>query len=229
MGERGVDAGPVRAAFRDECGRLVEVLRDLTEADLDRPTDCRPWTVRDLLAHVRAGVGRLAGMIAAPAPPVAVVDAAGYFGAAKFTPPVDAARIDSGRREGRDLGAAALADDVDRVWRGTLDAVGTQPPDRVVRTRHGDAMTVVEFLRTRVVEVGVHGLDLAAALDRPPWLTPSAAEVVADLLTGGRPVPPALGWDRLTLIRKATGRATLTPAERAAADAAGFRWLAFAP
>ncbi len=219
----------VRAAFRDECARLVVVLRDLDETDLDRPTDCRPWTVRDLLAHIRAGVGRLAGMLAAPAPPHAEVDAAGYFGAAKFTPPVDAERIDSGRRQGRDLAAAALADDVDRLWRATLDAVDAEPADRVVRTRHGDAMTVVEFLRTRVVEVGVHGLDLAAALDRPPWLTPAAATVVADLLTGGRPVPAALGWDRLTLIRKATGRAALTPEERATADAAGFRWLAFAP
>ncbi|MER7457363.1 maleylpyruvate isomerase N-terminal domain-containing protein [Micromonospora sp. NPDC126480] len=219
----------VRTGFRDECARLVEVLRDLTENDLDRPTDCRPWDVRGLLGHVRTGVGRLADMLAAPAPPHAEVDAAGYFGAAKFTPPVDAARIDGGRREGRQLSAAALADDVDRVWRATLHAVDTQPAGRVVRTRHGDAMTVVEFLRTRVVEVGVHGLDLAAALDRPPWLTPAAATVVADLLTGGRPVPPGLGWDRLTLVRKATGRAPLTPAERATADAAGFRWLSFAP
>ncbi|NJP35181.1 maleylpyruvate isomerase N-terminal domain-containing protein [Micromonospora thermarum] len=219
----------VREAFRDECDRLVAVLRDLTEDDLDRPTDCRPWTVRDLLAHVRTGLGRLTDMLAAPPPPRAEVDAAGYFGAAKFTPPVDAARVDSGRREGRDLTAANLADDVDRVWRATLDAVDAQPSDRVVRTRHGDAMTVVEFLRTRVVEVGVHGLDLAAALDRPPWLTPAAAALVADLLTGGRPAPAALGWDRLTLIRKATGRAPLTAAERAAVDAAGFRWLSFAP
>ncbi|MEW2384706.1 maleylpyruvate isomerase N-terminal domain-containing protein [Micromonospora sp. NPDC047707] len=219
----------VHEAFRDECGRLVDVLRDLTEDDLDRPTDCRPWAVRDLLAHVRTGLGRLTDMLAAPAPPRAEVDAAGYFGAPKFTPPVDAARIDAGRREGRDLTTADLADDVDRVWRATLDAVDAEPAGRLVRTRHGDAMTVVEFLRTRVVEVGVHGLDLAAALDRPPWLTPTAAAVVADLLTGGRPAPDALGWDRLTLIRKATGRTPLTGAERAAVDAADFRWLSFAP
>ncbi|MDM4719746.1 maleylpyruvate isomerase N-terminal domain-containing protein [Micromonospora sp. WMMA1363] len=216
-------------AFRDECIRLVEVLHGLTETDLDRPTDCRPWTVRELLAHVRTGVGRLTDMLAAPAPPRAEVDAAGYFGAAKFTPTVDAERIDSGRQGGREVTAAGLADGVDRGWRATLDAVHAQPPHRVVRTRHGDAMTVVEFLRTRVVEVGVHGLDLAAALDRPPWLTPTAAVVVADLLTGGRPVPPALGWDRLTLIRKTTGRAPLIAAERAAVAAAGFRWLSFAP
>ncbi|MEV5689784.1 maleylpyruvate isomerase N-terminal domain-containing protein [Micromonospora globbae] len=218
----------VREAFRDECARLGEVLRGLSEADLDRPTDCRPWRVRELLAHVRTGVGRLAGMLAAPAPPRAEVDAAGYFGAAKFTPEVDAARVDSGRREARELDGPALVADFDRAWRATDTAVAAAPPDRVVRTRHGDAMSLTEFLRTRVVEVGVHGLDLAAALDREPWLTPTAARVVAELLTGGRPVPPELGWDRLTLIRKTTGRSPLTDRERSVAEASGFRWLSFA-
>ncbi|MFI6262957.1 maleylpyruvate isomerase N-terminal domain-containing protein [Micromonospora sp. NPDC051006] len=217
----------VRAAFRDECARLGEVLRGLAEADLDRPTDCRPWTVRELLAHVRSGAGRLTDMLAAPAPDRAEVDAAGYFGAPKFTPDVDAARIDSGRREARQLDGPALVADFDRAWRAAVAAVAVAPADRVVRTRHGDAMSLTEFLRTRVVEVGVHGLDLAAALHRAPWLTPAAAEVVAELLAGGRPVPVELGWDRLTLIRKATGRAPLTDRERAVVDAAGFRWLSF--
>ncbi|MEV4664552.1 maleylpyruvate isomerase N-terminal domain-containing protein [Micromonospora echinofusca] len=217
----------VRTAFRDECERLGEVLCRVDEADLDRPTDCRPWTVRELLAHVRTGAGRLVDMLAAPAPGEARVDAAAYFGAAKFTPPVDAARVDAGRREARELDGATLVADFDRAWRAALDAVDAASPDRVVRTRHGDAMALGEFLRTRVVEVGVHGLDLAAALGRRPWLTPTAAQVVADLLTGGRPVPAALGWDRLTLIRKATGRAALTARERAVVDAAGLRWLSF--
>lgn len=219
----------VRAAFRDECVRLTAELRDLTEADLDRPTNCPPWTVRDLVAHVHTGVGRLAGMLAAPAPPQARVDAAGYFGAAKFTPPVDADRLEGGHRAARCLAATTLTADLDRAQRATLDAIDAQPPGRLVRTRHGDAMTMVEFLRTRVVEVGVHGLDLAAALDRRPWLTPAAAIVVADLLTGGHPVPAALGWDRLTLIRKTTGRSPLTSAERSTVAAVDFRWLSFAP
>ncbi|MFI7576575.1 maleylpyruvate isomerase N-terminal domain-containing protein [Micromonospora sp. NPDC049497] len=218
----------VRAAFRDECARLGEVLAGLDTADLDRPTDCPPWTVRELLAHVRTGAGRLVDMLAAPAPPRAEVDAAGYFGAAKFTPGVDADRIDGGRRAAHSGDGAALATDFDRAWRATLDAVDRAPADRVVRTRHGDAMALTEFLRTRVVEVGVHGLDVAAALDRDPWLTPTAAAVIADLLTGGRAVPPELGWDRLTLIRKTTGRAPLTAHERAAVDAARFGWLRFA-
>ncbi|MET8360636.1 maleylpyruvate isomerase N-terminal domain-containing protein [Micromonospora sp. NPDC005171] len=218
---------PVRAAFRAECARLTDILAELTDADLGRPTDCPPWNVRDLIAHTRTGAGRLADMLAAPAPPRAEVDAAGYFGAAKFTAEVDADRIAGGQRDASQVGRAALAAEFDRAWRATDAAVAAAPPDRVVRTRHGDAMRLGEFLRTRVVEVGVHGLDLAAALGRPPWLTPPAAVVIAELLTGGRPTPAGLGWDRLTLIRKATGRAALTAPERATIDAAGFRWLSF--
>ncbi len=87
----------VRAAFRDECVRLGEVLGTLDPADLDRPTRCAPWTVAELLAHVRTGAGRLADMLAAPAPARAEVDAAGYFGMAKFTPS-GGRRPDRGRR-----------------------------------------------------------------------------------------------------------------------------------
>ncbi|RZU76904.1 uncharacterized protein (TIGR03083 family) [Micromonospora kangleipakensis] len=218
----------VRTAFRDECARLEEVLRGLAGTDLDRLTPCPPWRVRDLVAHVRTGAGRLVDMLATPAPDRAEVDAAGYFGAAKFTPEVDSARIDSARREARELaGVPEVAADFARAWRATDAAVAAQPAGRLVRTRHGDAMTLTEFLRTRVVEVGVHGLDLAEALDRRPWLTPTAAAVVAHLLTGGRPVPAGLDWDPLTTIRKATGRSDLTDRERTLVDESGLRWLSF--
>ncbi|GHJ15272.1 maleylpyruvate isomerase N-terminal domain-containing protein [Micromonospora sp. AKA38] len=219
---------PVRAAFRDECERLERVLHGLDEAALDRPTPCPPWRVRDLLAHVRTGAGRLAGMLAEPAPPRAEVTAAGYFDAAKFAPAVDRDRIDGARAAARELpGAADGAREFGRAWRATDAAVAAEPPDRVVRTRHGDAMAVTEFLRTRVVELAVHGLDLADALDRPPWTAPTAAAVTVDVLTAGRPVPERLGWDALTVLRKATGRLPLTDAERAALAAAGIRRLAF--
>ncbi|MFG2061035.1 hypothetical protein ACGFIK_06405 [Micromonospora sp. NPDC048871] len=274
-----------------------------------RPTGCVPWTVAELLAHVRTGAGRLTDMLAAPAPTGALIDAAGYFGAAKFTPevdaarieaarieaagaesdrieaargaahaeagrieaagaasaraeaapveaaraeaaPVEAARVDVARVEGAPGGAVRAGDgrveggeesfdsggtrrgvgvgaDFDRAWRAAFAAVEAYPPERVVRTRHDDAMTVTEFLRTRVVEVGVHGLDLAAALDRPPWLTTPASRVIADLLTGGRSLPAELGWDRLTLIAKLTGRTPCSLAEQAALARVGLPLLAF--
>ncbi|MFF5173790.1 maleylpyruvate isomerase N-terminal domain-containing protein [Micromonospora sp. NPDC000089] len=227
----------VRAAFRHECARLERILGALTDADLDLPTPCPPWLVRDLVAHVSTGAGRLAGMFAAPAPPRAEVDAAGYFGPAKFAPEVDAARVTAAQAEAARLAAprvheaarlAAARAAFGDAWRATDAAVGAYPVGRLVRTRHGEAMTAADFLVTRVVEVGVHGLDLAAAVGRQPWLTPAAAAVIGDLITGGAPAPDALGWDPLTLVLKTTGRAPLDQAERAVVATAGFRRLSFA-
>ncbi|GIG88327.1 maleylpyruvate isomerase N-terminal domain-containing protein [Plantactinospora endophytica] len=220
-------------AFRSEAARLAEVLAGLAEPDFTRPTPCPPWTVRELAAHVGTGAGRVVGMLAAPAPPRAEVDAARYFGPAKFTPDTDAARIDMARTEGAGFGSGReLAEDFARTWRAAYAASVAAPPGRVVRTRHGDPMTLEEFLVTRVVELGVHGLDLATALDREPWLTEPAGELIAGLLTGaagpaGAGLAEELGWDRLTLVAKATGRQPLTTPERAEVDRRGVRWLAF--
>jgi hypothetical protein len=90
-------------------------------------------------------------------------------------------------------------------------------------------MLLTEFLRTRVLELAVHGLDLAAGLGREPWLTAAAARVVEDLILPAGSAAVLLaesGWDQVTLIAAATGRRPLTPAEAALAGRHGIRWLA---
>lgn len=226
----GAEPDAVRKAFRAEAMQLGEVLSGLSAAELDRPTGCPPWTVRDLVAHVRIAVDRLTEVLDQPAPTEVRTDAAGYFAPTKFARAEDDARVDLARQEAaadRDSGDAV--DHFDRTWRAAERAVSAAPPYRPVRTRHGDLMTLHDFLLTRVVELGVHGLDLAFALDRSPWLTEPAAVLVADLMAGpdGREAPAALGWDRMTFIAKATGRAPLSDEERAEAERRGVRWLSF--
>lgn len=217
-------------AFRVEATLLSDVMSGLADADFDRPTRCPPWAVRDLLAHVCVGAGRLLPMLAEPAPPHASLDAPGYFGADKFGADTNAARIQSAQHVAAEaVSGRMLAGDLNRVSREVCAALAIVPSDRVVRTRHGDAMTVTEFLRTRVVELGVHGLDLAAALNRPPWLSTQAAAVIADVLADDheRAVREGLGWDRRMLIEKTTGRAPITDDERQAAERLGLRLLTF--
>ncbi len=102
-----------------------------------------------------------------------------------------------------------------------------EPSPRVVRTRWGDAMLLTDFLVTRVVELAVHGLDLAAGLDREPWMTPEAAAVTERLLLGpgAAGTLAMVGWDRLAFIRKATGRVPLTDDEARLMTEHGVRWL----
>lgn len=131
---------------------------------------CVPWTVRELLGHVAVVVGRLPGMVAGEAPARATVSAVDYYrGDGRFSPETNGRRIELAREraaraaEGNDL-AAEFAE----VWRLAARVCAAEPDDRVVRTRHGDPMLLTDFLVTRVVEVAVHGLDLAAAVGRDP-------------------------------------------------------------
>jgi hypothetical protein len=107
--------------------------------------------------------------------------------------------------------------------------VAGQSAERVVCTRHGDAMLLTDFMVTRVVELAVHGLDFADALDRPPWTHDSALEVVTRLLLpqASRASFDALGWDRMSLVRVATGRAgSEDRADQQRLREANITWLA---
>ena len=184
----------IQEAFGLESARLAEVAAGLDDAAFARPTRCDPWTVAELLFHVAMTMRRLPGMIAAPAPSrAALVCAADYYRPdQRFSAATNADRIESARRGAAGLdGAAGRARDVREARQQAWAAMRDAPPGQVVQTRHGDPMLLAEFLRTRVLELAVHGLDLAAALDREPWMTAAAAGVTEDLLLPGAADPLA--------------------------------------
>jgi hypothetical protein len=94
-------------AFGAESRRLSEVVAAADDADFARSSPCFPWTVAELVYHVRMGMGRLTDMLAAPALADSdLVSAAGYYRAdQRFSAATNADRIDSAR-----YGAAALPD-----------------------------------------------------------------------------------------------------------------------
>jgi uncharacterized protein (TIGR03083 family) len=210
-----------RFALSTEAAAFAEALH---AADWAAPTRCEPWDVRDLAAHVQVAVGRTGQMISDPPPGGTPVDALGYYTTPGiFTPDVNQARLDSAHAAAATVDAASFA----RMWAETVAVTSETAHDRLVRTRHGHTMRLHEFLVTRVAELALHGLDVADALDREPWLTEPAAQIVDELLRRGS--PPLAGWSRLEFIRKATGRAALTEAETAEIAERGLRWLTLAP
>ena len=88
-------------------------------------------------------------------------------------------------------------------------------------------MVLSEFLTTRIVESAVHGLDVADAAGREPWLTTAAAEHLQQLLFGPdwHTSVAALGWDPVTVLRKTTGRGSVTAQEDAELKRLGLRSL----
>ncbi|MFE9452497.1 maleylpyruvate isomerase family mycothiol-dependent enzyme [Streptomyces sp. NPDC006739] len=225
----GMDHGRVVEAFRLEAEQLARVMTGVSAGEWRLPTRCAPWDVSDLLAHVRVVISWLPGMLAASAPPRAEVSAVDYYRPDdRFAPDTNAARITLAQdHAATQLNGAALADDFNAMWQQVDRLCRSAPEGRVVRTRHGDPMLLSEFLLTRVVEVAVHGLDLADALGREPWLTAPAADLVQELLFGpdGAATMEKLGWDQLRSLRKATGREPISEEEASDVSRSGIRWL----
>ena len=206
------------AALRMEGSRFEVALEALDAADSDRPTRCPPWSVRDLLAHVLVACDRLPTMLSEDAPSSADVNAWAYFRSdRRFSDDANAARVDAARRlAGSSPSGNALAAAVGDAVRRMADAAAGEPHDRLIRTRWGDAMLLDDFLATRVLELVVHGLDIARALDRSPWTSTEAAAATLTVLVDGRPdeALARTGWEAVELIERATGRAPLRHDER---------------
>ncbi|MBZ9594093.1 maleylpyruvate isomerase N-terminal domain-containing protein [Streptomyces erythrochromogenes] len=220
----------VLEAFRQEAEALTHAMSELSPADWQLPTRCTPWSVLDLLGHVCVVIDWLPGMLDAPAPDEPEISAAEYYRPDdRFSPRTNDRRIALAQdRAAGSADGAAFARDFAAAWQRVDQLCRVQRVGRTVRTRHGDAMLLSEFLLTRVVEVAVHGLDLADALGRKPWLTPAAGDAVTELLLGTEHVTAvdALGWSRARFLRKATGREPLNAAEAVQVEQLGMRWLA---
>ena len=189
----------VRAAFEEAANDLLRTLEGVTSTQWDTPSGVGEWTVRELAAHaVRSFTTLQHAITDEPKVDRMVADAAEYYGTALSSPDVHAAVAKRGRDGGRDLidpvgQAAALVEQVSSV-------VASMADDEPVNTIVGQ-MTLTEYLATRVVEIGVHTLDLQRATDQFTELHPDSSAVILSVLVGmASPAP---------LILALTGRQSL--------------------
>ena len=188
-----------------ECARLAQTLSGLDEPAYGRPTRCPPWTVKELAGHLWRGMDRLPSYLAEPPAEAAGDDAVSYFryDAVAEGPEIAArslevaARFDSG---------ADFARSFDEHWRTCVEAARAADPARLLRTRVSAGIRLDEFCATRVVEVAVHGLDIARALDLEPWITPAGREVTTAILRSLLGQDPPGHWDAVAFIEIGTGR-----------------------
>ncbi len=204
-----------------ECGLVSEVVGGLSEDEFGLPTRCPPWDVKVLLAHMWRDMDRVRTALATAPPAEADTTAVTYW--RSYDPVVDAPDISDRAREvaaGFATGAG-LARSFGQNWREGLEAARREDLGRIVVT-WGPALRLDEFLATRVLEIGVHGLDLAAALGRDPSITSGGVAVVRGILVGllGQEPPAVLGWDDVAFIEVGTGRRPLAANEREVLGAA---------
>ncbi len=215
------------AAFTAEAAAMVAALRDVPAEAFANPTRCPPWTVADELAHTVIACSRLTAMLAEPEPPAPEVPAAQYFRRdERFGEDATTSRIADAQALAAKTPAPELLAELSSHVAVTARAAA-QPPHRRVRTRWGDTMTLTDFIVTRVMELAIHGVDLADGLGVPSWLTDEASAVAEGVIVpcGGAVVRDATGWSRPQLLRKTTGREQLTEPEKASLDRLGITWL----
>jgi uncharacterized protein (TIGR03083 family) len=172
-------------AFHAEADAFTAILGELSAQAWLQPTRCVPWQVRDLVGHVITVLARVTDMVSAPGPDRPDTTATTYYRADhRFSNDANADRVRTARVRAAGSDAAILARDVAETAQTVITSYLQEPADRVVATRHGDAMLLSDFLSTRLVELAVHGLDVADAVGLQPWLTTLAAEHLQQLLFG---------------------------------------------
>lgn len=193
--------------FEAECAALLGIIKGLPPADFGRVTNCRPWTLHELLVHIADSL-----RMPDPAVPVAPAtlargDAADYYRRPeRGTVAYRSGNVDQTRRSARTVQPAEVATLFTEAWKQTSRICAAHDPDR--RMEAVDA-----YLLTRLMSVAAHGIDVAITLSKPAWTTPRTLRalrpVLADLL--GQAPPEA--WTDQDLLEIGTGRRPLTPAD----------------
>jgi uncharacterized protein (TIGR03083 family) len=194
-----------------------EAASTLDEAAFARPTRLPSWNVKQLLAHMWGDLDRIREYLGEPAPPAADTDAVAYW--RSYDPAEDGPAVADRAKTvaARFATGPELVVAFDRAREGSIALAVDTPPDRVVAT-WGPTLRFDDYLQTRILEMGVHGLDLAAAIGREPWLTSEAAAVIRRILVGLLGEEPAIvrRWSDRSLVEAGTGRRGLTYEEHAA-------------
>ena len=160
----------------------------------DGPSALAEFSVRGLAGHLLRAVTSVEGYLERPEPDAAgAVNGPGAISAAEYyaTGIGDESDINSEvQRAVRQRGVEAAAGpphELPAVWAASAEQLRTrlagERPDRLMQVYGGLVLTLDDYLVTRLVELVVHGDDLAASLDlAPPPLPPSATGLVISTL-----------------------------------------------
>ena len=189
----------VRAAFTEGAATFLDTLRGVGPEYWDRPGALGDWTTRELAAHTLRAFITIDGYLAAqPTVDRVLADAAEYYQAALADVGVHQGVASRARQAARQL--IDPVGEAEVTVAHTLALVAATADDEPVNTFAGQ-ITLVEYLATRVVELGVHTLDLQRATGQPAELHPDTSAVIVSVLTAlASPV---------TLVLALTGRAAL--------------------
>jgi len=198
----------------EEFAALERTVAAITPEEWAKPTRLRVnashpyWDVFTLVAHINVATNMVQTLINDTAGGTPGMDHTTFFvtDVAQVAPAVDTFTRNSAKGLAPDAlrkTVVATIDEAMKMARATDQAK--------VGPAFFGPMRLDELMLTRIIETGVHGLDLSAALDKPSHLTArarrSCASQMEELLQHRREIarPPDLG-DDVAFIEVATGR-----------------------
>lgn len=215
---------PELDALEAQSKDLIALVDELRDDEWDLPTRCPGWTVKELIAHCEGMMQRLVSYNAQAVEGGPEIDRSGYYG---YDP--------DGPREGEDpnktfsevirerVVAEAASRSAEEIRQGLRTAAAEMmrgvkeiPADRVIKRSGHPRMPFRELVATRVLEFGIHAMDISHATLRGERIHPDAVAIVKGILQGrlDAPLPAGIGWDDRTFILSGTGRRQLEPNER---------------
>jgi uncharacterized protein (TIGR03083 family) len=162
------------------------------------------WDLRALVGHTARSLVTVITYLDMPADQVDIASAEQYYLVAAQVAAADGAGVlERGRRAGADLGEdpAAAVDALVGAATAKLNGRG----DELIAVLGGAGMRLSDYLPTRVFELAVHGLDIAAATGLD-FVLPT--EVAATATGLGAGIAVAMGHGE-TVLRALTGRGRL--------------------
>jgi len=203
---------PALEAFDAECAAFAERVSSVAVPDLDRITNCPPWTLHELVVHVTFSITLPERLRPAP-DGFEPRNAADYY----RRPERD---TDTYRTENVDrmqsIAATVARDDaasrfLDAWKRAHATFLAHEQDERIAAG--GMALTVDSFLVTRLMSVAAHGVDVVITLDEPAWTTASALACLRPLLVDLLGAEPPASWTDQDLLELGTGRRPLETAD----------------
>jgi uncharacterized protein (TIGR03083 family) len=192
----------IREAYEIAAELFVNTVEQIGPTQWEQP-GLGVWTVRDLVGHTSRALLTVELYLATPATQREVVRPMDYYLRAQAGLADPASVAARGREAGVALGADPIATVRDIAAR-VLAQVQTASDEALVSTPVG-GMRLIDYLPSRIFELAVHTLDLAAALPVTVTLPEPVAAVALHLLAD-----MALQPDKAAaLLLAATGRRAL--------------------
>lgn len=194
----------IRDAYNDAVACFVTTVARIAPEQWEEP-GLGAWTIRDLVGHTSRALLTVETYLQTPAPRVTLEHPTDYFLQAQASLADPAAVAARGREAGQALGAQP-ARMVQEMATRVLQRLQQAEDSALVTTPVG-GMRLIDYLPSRVFELVIHTLDIAAALSLdvaiPPAATSSALHLAAALavqqpektaplllaVTGRRPLP----------------------------------------